>query len=115
MNSQNSRTVKIHHFGPIFTFSDKEKLCSIYLIKIEEARNSAFWGIKITPPRGLLERKCIKVKRFSRYKGTIPIYACHTRLQPLLDFWLDPGMPLEQGIHIDPKSLGFEIGIKAVH
>ena len=30
-------------------------------------------------------------------------FALHTVLQPILDFLLEPGMPLVQGVHMDPK------------
>ena len=34
----------------------------------------------------------------------------HTVLQPILDFLLEPGMSLVQGVHKDPIWLEFEIG-----
>ena len=32
-------------------------------------------------------------------------------LQPILDFLLEPGIPLVQGVHMDPNKLEIEVGM----
>ena len=35
----------------------------------------------------------------------------HTKLLSFLDFWQESGMPLPQGVHMDPKYPEFDIGM----